>query len=143
MRRLGQGVESAWVRRLDVMARELQAFDRTLDSPLLGYGGPRPSEVRENAPDVGTQGQLWMVLFSHGFPAAALFVGWFAYAFARTWRTRSSLGFWCHVTLLIGLLQMPVYGLLPVQIHVLMVAAALALREADAPRSAHLTEAPR
>lgn len=108
-----------------------EALSRTLESPLLGYGGPRPSEVKETAPDVGTQGHLWMVLFSHGFPGAALFVGFFAYAFVRTWRPRSALGFWCHVTLLIGLLQMPVYGLLPVQIHVLMVAAALALRARD------------
>jgi hypothetical protein len=33
----------------------------------------------------------------------------------------------------IGLLQMPVYGLLPVQIHVLMVTAALALRDVTRP----------
>lgn len=117
-----------------------EAFDRTLDSPLLGYGGPRPSEVRENAPDVGTQGQLWMVLFSHGFPGAALFVGFFLFVFVRTWRPRSSLGFWCHVTILIGLVQIPVYGLLPVQIHILMVTAALALRDAT-PRSPRCMEA--
>ena len=111
-----------------------EAFSRTLDSPWLGYGGPMPSETRERAPDVGTQGQFWMVLFSHGFPGAALFVGFFGYVFARTWRARSPLGFWCHVTLFIGLLQLPVYGLLPVQIHVLMVTAALALRDVSRPR---------
>jgi hypothetical protein len=81
-----------------------------------------------------------MVLFSHGFPGAALFVGFFVYVFVRTWRPRTSLGFWCHVTVLIGLVQMPVYGLLPVQIHILMVAAALALRDA-APRTPRSMEA--
>jgi len=119
-----------------------EAYERTLDSPLLGYGGPLPSERRPNAPRVGTQGQLWMVLFSHGFPGAALFVGFFAYAFARTWRPRTVLGFWCHVTLLIGLLQLPVYGLLPVQIHILMVAAALGLRASTGPARPPLASLP-
>jgi hypothetical protein len=121
-----------------------EAFNRTLDSPWLGYGGPMPSETRERAPDVGTQGQFWMVLFSHGFPGAALFVGFFVYVFVRTWRARSPLGFWCHVTVFIGLLQMPVYGLLPVQIHVLMVTAALALRDVTRPSpDRHRPDVPR
>jgi hypothetical protein len=120
-----------------------ETIARTADSPLLGYGGPLPSVTGKHVPDVGTQGQLWMVLFSHGVPGAVLFIGFFVYVFARTWRPRSSLGFWCHVTLLIGLLQMPVYGMLPVQLHILMVVAALALRDVGRRTTQHTEALPR
>jgi hypothetical protein len=120
-----------------------ETIARTADSPLLGYGGPLPSVTGKHVPDVGTQGQLWMVLFSHGVPGAVLFIGFFVYVFARTWRPPSSLGFWCHVTLLIGLLQMPVYGMLPVQLHILMVVAALALRDVGRRTTQHTEALPR
>src|SRR5207302_999952 len=45
-----------------------EAADSVEKSPLLGYGGPKPSVVNPNLPPVGTQGQFWLVFFSHGFP---------------------------------------------------------------------------
>jgi hypothetical protein len=47
-----------------------------LERPLLGYGGPRESPEQPNAPDVGTHGQVYLVLFSHGVPGVAFFCGW-------------------------------------------------------------------
>jgi hypothetical protein len=73
-----------------------------------------------------------MVLFSHGYPGAALFVAWYVWA---VWRTRKGLTpvwFWSHVTVFIGLVQLPYYGALPSQIHTIMLATAMALREEDA-----------
>jgi O-antigen ligase len=108
-----------------------EVLARVGQSPLLGYGAPRPSEGA-GAPSVGTQGQLWMVLFSHGYPGAALFVAWYVWA---VWRTRKGLTpvwFWSHVTVFIGLVQLPYYGALPSQIHTIMLATAMALREEDA-----------
>jgi len=108
-----------------------EVVQRVEASPLLGYGAPRPSGDSTGLPSVGTQGQFWMVLFSHGVPGAALFVGWYLWA---VWRTRKALTppwFWAHVTLFIATLQLPYYGMLPSQLHTVMLAAALALREQD------------
>ena len=106
-----------------------EAADSVQKSPLLGYGGPRPSQSNPNLPSVGTQGQFWLVLFSHGIPGALLFVSFFAYACWRTRRARSSIALWCHVVVVLALVQMPFYGLLPSQLVIIMVAIAVASRE--------------
>ena len=105
----------------------------TLRSPLLGYGAPRPSDD-PNAPAVGTQGQLWMVMFSHGLPGLALFVAWFLWAAWRSRGAETPVRLWTHVILLIAIVQLPFYGMLPVAIQVVMVAAAVSLREAQGGR---------
>ena len=109
-----------------------EARDRVAASPLLGYGAPRPSEVGGTSPAVGTQGQLWMVLFSHGIPGAALFVSFYLWAVWRTRRALTPPWFWAHVTLVIGLVQLPIYGMLPAELSTVMVAIAMALREEEA-----------
>ena len=107
-----------------------EAADSVEKSPLLGYGAPRPSQANPNLPSVGTQGQFWLVLFSHGIPGALLFVSFFAYACWRTRKARSSIALWCHVVVVLALVQMPFYGLLPSQLNIIMIAIALASREA-------------
>jgi O-antigen ligase len=99
------------------------------ESPLFGYGAPRPSEWNPDAPSVGTQGQIWLVVFSHGVPAALLFVAWFGLAFWRFRHLEPPTAFWCHVLLLIMFIQLPVYGLLSMQIHIVMIAIAVAWRD--------------
>jgi hypothetical protein len=109
-----------------------ETLDRTLQSPLIGYGSPQPSSG-QYAPDLGTQGQLWMVMYSHGIPAAALFVLWFV---AGAWRSRRAVSgtqLWSHVVLVIAIIQLPFYGMLPGELCIVMVALALAVREAPAP----------
>jgi hypothetical protein len=106
-----------------------EAFDRTLRSPLFGYGAPRPSERIAGAPSIGTQGQLWMVLFSFGFVGAGLFMGWLAWLVWRTRHARTTSELWAHVTLLMALIESVYYGMLTAGLAVAMVAAALALRE--------------
>ncbi len=49
-----------------------EAFQRTLASPWVGWGAPRPSETKQVS--VGTQGHLWYLMFSHGFVGLALFL---------------------------------------------------------------------
>ncbi len=110
-----------------------EAADSVQKSPLLGYGGPRPSQANPNLPSVGTQGQFWLVLFSHGIPGALLFVSFFACACWRTRRARSPMALWCHVVVVLALVQMPFYGLLPSQLNIIMIAIAIASREADDP----------
>jgi hypothetical protein len=106
-----------------------EAKDSVQKSPMLGYGAPRPSQRNPNLPPVGTQGQFWLVFFSHGFPGAFLFVSFAVCAMWRTRRARTSAALWCHITLLLAIIMMPFYGWLHMQIHVVLIAFALASRE--------------
>ncbi|WP_427870485.1 O-antigen ligase family protein [Leucobacter luti] len=111
----------------------LEAWERTLQSPLFGYGAPRPSQVAE--PAVGTQGQVWMVMFSHGLPALACFLlalVWLVLATAR-WRGPHVLVL--HTIQLVTLVESFFYGLLPHGLIVSFIAGAAALREGAPPRA--------
>lgn len=106
----------------------IETFDRTLQSPALGYGAPRPS-IHPGAPSAGTQGQFWMVLFSHGFPGAILFVGWFAWIFGKTFKRTDKLGLLSNTVALITIIEIFYYGILTTGLVVVMTLAAIALRE--------------
>lgn len=110
-----------------------EAIDNISKSPWLGYGAPRPSEVNPNLPSVGTQGQFWMVLFSHGVPGAIFFVSFLTHACWMTRRARTQAALWSHTVILLALVQIPFYGLLPTQLHIVFLAIALAFRDKDQP----------
>jgi polysaccharide biosynthesis protein PslJ len=119
-------------------------------SPLFGYGAPKPSLTQAGSPAIGTQGQLWLVLYSHGYPALIFFLGFFFAVLWQTRRARGTAGLWLHVVPLVGLAQIAVYGWLPVELQVIMVAAALAYRlcwrlpdERADPPARRLAEVPR
>jgi len=123
-----QGRESLYHQSLDLAGKQ----------PLLGYGGPQQSTATTKSdtykhPDVGTQGQLWTVLVSHGVPATVFFFGYFSIFVWQTRRARSALGLWCHVVVLVALFQSPFYGLLAAQLHIVFIAIALASREVTEP----------
>lgn len=105
-----------------------EAFVRTLHSPLLGYGAPRPSE--EVYISVGTQGQFWNVMFSFGFVALAAFVGWIWLLAWRSRAARDPTTLWLHVLLVVASFTIFYYGYDSMQLSVLMVAAALLARPA-------------
>lgn len=119
-----------------------ETFDRTLSSPLLGWGGPRPSRSLDIS--VGTQGHLWNVMFSHGFLALALFVATLLWL---TWRTRTCTGiaFSAHVTLVMITVAVTYYGFDGPQMLVALTAAAIGTRQVDlrARRSAAVSEGSR
>ena len=115
--------------RADLMA---EVGTRIGESPLLGYGSPRPYEGPGVRPPVGTQGMLWYILFSHGIPALLLFLGWLLHAFARSGPASGPLlSPWVRMSIVIALVQMPFYGLLGAQLSAVGFGVALALREAD------------
>jgi hypothetical protein len=97
-------------------------------SPIFGHGEPTPVTGEGQQPPIGTQGQLWTVLYSNGVPAAIFFVGFFAAVLWQTRRARGMAGLWLHTVPLVALPQIVVYGWLPVELQVVMVAAALAYR---------------
>ncbi|TFC89107.1 hypothetical protein E3T24_01550 [Cryobacterium sp. TmT2-59] len=119
----------------------VEAFTRTLEQPVFGYGAPRPSET-PGAPSVGTQGQFWMVMFSHGFPGAALFMGWLAWAFFRSVRERDPAGLACNTVILVTLVESLYYGIMTTGLMVAMLAAAVALRPTEDAEPAPLKSQP-
>jgi len=108
----------------------VETFDRTMESPLFGYGAPRPSE-REGQPSAGTQGQVWMVMFSHGFVGLGLFLAWLGLLFVRTIRRTDLVGLVCNALLLVSFIEVFYYGILGAGLVIVMVAGALGLREPD------------
>jgi hypothetical protein len=118
-----------------------EATSDVLASPLFGYGAPRPNPDNPDAPSVGTQGQFWLVLYSHGFVGLALFLGWFVTQFLRTRRMASGIEMVAHIAVLVAIAQFPYYEMLPTQLAVLMCAIGLAARERDGRGEAALPEA--
>jgi hypothetical protein len=109
-----------------------EAYQGALASPVFGNGSPKPSETLDIS--IGTQGQIWNVMFSYGFPALFFFVSWFVLA---AWATRAlptQAGLFVHVCLVVVLLTVFYYGYDGMQLAVAMAAAGVALREVDAVR---------
>ncbi len=103
----------------------VETIKKTAESPLIGYGSTRPNPANPTGPPLGTHGQLWAVLFAHGYLGAALYVAFFATAFMRA-RPLDPVAHWAKVALLIGLLQLPIYGHLPHQLFVMVGATVIA-----------------
>jgi polysaccharide biosynthesis protein PslJ len=103
-----------------------EAVDRTLESPLLGWGAPRPSGLL--GVSVGTQGQFWYVMFSHGFIGLALFLTTIWGAAVITRRTRDLPSALLHATLVVVSVMLMFYGLDGMNLLIVLVTAALLLR---------------
>jgi len=104
-----------------------ETIQRTLRSPLLGYGAPRPSLVHEYS--VGTQGYVWMLMFSFGFVGLGLFL-WFLWGTTlRTWRAPGDVNLLLHSVLVAACGLVMVYGLDIMQLLTIMLVAAMLLRE--------------
>jgi polysaccharide biosynthesis protein PslJ len=106
-----------------------QSFSGVASSPLLGYGSPQPStsggtgEAR-----VGTQGQFYLILVSHGIPGIVFYLGWFVFTFLHAWRRRTVEEVLWSCVLVISFVEMMVYDFLPLTIYVIMIACALLWR---------------
>jgi hypothetical protein len=103
-----------------------EAFDGAVNSPIFGHGAPQPSTTVDVS--VGTQGQVWNVMFSYGFVALAFFLGWFGLVVLQSWRARNQGELWVHATLFVAFTTFFYYGYDGIQLTVAMTAAALALR---------------
>lgn len=110
----------------DRFALVTAAVEGTLERPVFGWGAPRPN--LGDQPSIGTHGQLWLVMFSHGFVGAVAFVGTLVTFWIRTRRQATTAGVWAHTVLVIALAQLPVYLMIPHALFAVMGAVALALR---------------
>jgi hypothetical protein len=112
-----------------------EAIDRTLTSPLLGHGGPRPSDEASEYQNkhAGTQGQIFFLAFSHGLVGAGLYLAWFVIVLFRTNRLRSLSGLWAQTVVVVSLTELAFYDVFPIALYIVMVAAAIALRQVAEP----------
>lgn len=95
------------------------------NSPLIGFGGPRA--VVDGGPPLGSHGQIWIVLFSHGALGALTYFGFMIAMYARTRRFSTEIGLWSHVVVFTSIIQALFYGHVPQQLGIIMAIAALGL----------------
>jgi polysaccharide biosynthesis protein PslJ len=114
------------------LARDQAAQSQIAASPVLGYGAPQQNTaVTHTQKSVGTESEIFMLLYSHGVPALFLFGTWMAYTIVRTAkaRTRDSPAlFWIHVALIVAFVQAPYYELTE-RMPFMLVFAALLYRD--------------
>lgn len=114
-----------------------EVLHRITSSPLIGFGAPSVVDTTTGQAPVGTQGQLWLILYSHGIPALVFFAGWFVIVALRANRATSTAGQWLGTVPVIALLQFPVYGIAYHNLSVVFYAAGLALAALDGPLPDH------
>ena len=115
----------------------------TATSPIVGLGSTRNVQGSFNSisqgstaqcpacspPSLGTQGQLWLVVFSQGLVGLALFLTFFGRIFLRHVRQRSPVVTVCLAVMVGWTVTLPVYNSLGTGMLVLMVAVGLLCRE--------------
>ena len=117
------------------LQRDQAATQKVLGHPVLGFGAPQENTVAGQS-NIGTESEVFLLVFSHGVPGLLLFVIWFAYTLFRSARWRSPEAFWAHIVILIACIQTPYYEITE-RLPLVMVAAAIAYREiAREPRPA-------
>lgn len=117
-----------------------ETFNRTLLSPILGYGAPRPSFNHEIT--AGTQGMIWTAMFSFGFVGLALFALFLIGGILRTWSAPNLAALWMHSALVSAAVLSVFYGLENHLLSIFLVMGVL-LRERYAARSTFWVANPR
>ncbi|RLP08983.1 Lipid A core - O-antigen ligase and related enzymes [Propionibacterium australiense] len=113
----------------DRLINYLETVTTLRDSPLLGFGAPRPSELPW-LPSLGTQGQFWTVLFAHGIVGAILFMGTFAAAAVYAWHSTDVFGAVLGGIAMATLVESFYYGMIT-GMMVSLVAVALLVRQRE------------
>ncbi|MFE5409671.1 O-antigen ligase domain-containing protein [Microbacterium sp. NPDC056569] len=87
----------------------VETFERTLESPILGYGTPRPSRWSEIF--IGTQGAIWNTMFCFGFVGLALFALMLLSGALRTADAPNLSALWLHASVVVACGLAIFYGL--------------------------------
>lgn len=92
-------------------------------------GGSTPQCPLCSPPALGTQGHLWLVLFSQGVGGLLLYLGFYVYQFWRGIRVRSGIATMGLAVIVAHLITMPVYDSLGMSMLAQMIAVGLLWRE--------------
>ncbi|QTV80192.1 hypothetical protein [Microbacterium sp. NIBRBAC000506063] len=104
----------------------VETFERTLGSPIVGYGAPRPSYWSEIY--IGTQGAIWNAMFCFGFVGLALFAFMLLAGAVRTFDAPNLSILWVHTSAVVACVLSIFYGL-DRQLVFVGLALAILLRE--------------
>ncbi len=104
-------------------------LEQVKESPVFGFGWPRIDPDFPLLPPVGTHGQLWMILYSHGYPALFLFLWFVATMTRRSGRGLDTTRVWMHGAFAVILIQMWFYNLLPGSMSLAFLALGILLRD--------------
>lgn len=114
----------------DSTSGRLRIYDATwaatLESPLVGHGGPRMDPTIGIS--LGTQGYIWMLMFSYGLVGLGLFLYFLGSGILRTWQAPGTPGLWLHGVLITAVAIIPYYSLDIMQMTVVGMAMAVLLR---------------
>lgn len=127
----------------------------TATSPVIGLGSTRnvqgnfntitggatPNCPRCDPPALGTQGQLWLVVYSQGLVGLSFYLLFFGLIFLGNLRRRSTEATMALSVLLVSFVTMPVYNALGTALITVMVAVAVLAREPGPARLTAVTEA--
>lgn len=116
-----------------------ETFERTLASPILGYGAPRPSFWSEIY--IGTQGAVWNTMFCFGFVGLLLFAVMLLGGAIRTLDAPNLSSLWLHTSVVVTCGLSIFYGL-DRQLVFVGVALAVMLREKYMGESEYWTSQP-
>lgn len=113
------------------LARDQAAQAQVTANPILGYGAPnQATSVTHTSKSVGTESEVFLLLYSHGVPGLFFCASWLAYSVFRSGRRRPRdppVILWIHVALLIACVQAPYYELTE-RMPIILTAAALLYR---------------
>lgn len=101
-------------------------FAYTLRSPLVGYGTSQMSD--SVGVSMGTQGQIWALMFCFGFVGLALFLLYIVTVLINTWNVASLTGMWVHSVIVAALAVVTFYSFDVIQLTVMMLCVALMMR---------------
>ncbi len=124
-------------------------------SPIIGFGSTRnlqgsfasiaggstPDCPACAVPPLGTQGQLWLVIFSQGLVGAGFFLMFFLSRIRAHWRARTPLELAGATILLFFMIQMFIYDTLGLPLFTIMITLGLVWRERS--RTAGVTDTSR
>ncbi len=113
------------------LARDQVAQSQITASPIFGYGAPQQAtSITHTSKSVGTESEVFLLLYSHGVPGLFFVASWLAYTVFRSARRRRGdppVIMWIHVALLTACLQVPYYELTE-RMPIIFTAAALLYR---------------
>lgn len=113
------------------LARDVAAQSQVAANPIVGYGSPNQAVATTHTQkSVGTESEVFLLLYSHGVPGLFLMALWLGYVLIRSGRIRdgdSQLNIWIHTALLVACVQAPYYELTE-RMPIMFAAAALLTR---------------
>lgn len=118
----------------------LETWQRTLESPLFGFGSPQPSYTSEIF--VGTQGMLWSLMFCYGLVGCGFFFYFLSGILIRTWAAPNASALWLQASIVTATFVGIFYGL-DRHLPIIMLIAGFLLRERYAQQSNYWKPAPR